>query len=218
MKPSKYLVCGLTVSLLLAMACPMAWASTGSEDALSAMLLEPDDQTISDAAAQKQQLKEEKKKARNHEKFEKRQAKKKAKQSKRQAKAIAHAQKEADKVAKKLANLQPQTVYLFGAGINFLDSVVYVTDFQSLDSLYIEPEGDLREHYAYTADLKFYLESTLGIENETCAVFYMTDEKKATKRYTKMDAKLRKKGFVINRVSRNDFAFTRQDPEPEPQP
>jgi len=161
-------------------------------------------------AAQKQ-AKEEAKKARNHEKFLKKQAKKQAEREKQQAKLVAKSQKEAEKMAKKLAEMKPQTIYIYGAGINFLDSIVYVTDFQQVDSVYIEPDGELRDYYAYTGDLKFFLESRHALENETCAVFYMTNEKKATKRFAKMDKKLRKKGFVINRISRDDFTFTRQD-------
>ena len=157
--------------------------------------------------------KEEAKKARNHEKYLEKQAKKQAKREKEQAKQVARSKKEAEKMAKKLAAMEPQTVWLYGAGMNFLDSVVYVTDFQHIDSVYIEPDGELRDYYAYSGDLKFYLESHYNLENETCAVFYMTDEKKASKRFAKMDKKLRKQGFLINRVSRDDFTFTRQEPE-----
>lgn len=210
MKTFRYIVCGVAFSLFMGAAAPSALAATLTADA-DATELGLRDETH-EADAQKKLAKDEKKKARNHAKFEKRQAKKKAKQEKRQMKAVARARKEADKNAEKLAKLEPQTVYIYGAGINFLDSVVYVTDFQSLDSIYIEPTGELREHYAYTAEWKFYLESMHQLENETCAVFYMDNEKKAVKRYTKMDAKLRKNGFIINRVSRNDFAFTRQEP------
>lgn len=162
-----------------------------------------------DKAARKA-VKEEAKKARNHEKYLQKQAKKQAKREKEQARVIARSKKEAEKMAKKLAAMKPQTVWLYGAGLNFLDSVVYVTDFQHLDSIFIEPDGELRDYYAYSGDLKFYLESHYGLTNETCAVYYMTDEKKATKRFTKMDAKLRKKGFIINRISRDDFSFKRQ--------
>lgn len=169
-----------------------------------------------DKEAQKA-AKEEAKKARNHEKYLKKQAKKKAQREKEQARQVARSQKEAEKMAKKLAAMKPQTVWIYGAGMNFLDSVVYVTDFQHLDSIYIEPDGEMRDYYAYTGNLKFYLESHYGLENETCAVFYMTDEKKATKRFSKMDAKLRKKGFIINRVSRDDFSFKRQDDNSQPQ-
>jgi len=169
---------------------------------------------VADKAALKQ-AKEEAKKARNHEKYLQKQAKKQAKREKEQAKAVAKSQKEAAKMAKKLAEMKPQTVYIYGAGINFLDSVVYVTDFQHIDSVYIEPDGELRDYYAYSGDLKFHLESHYNLENETCAVFYMTDEKKATKRFSKMDAKLRKKGFLINRVSRDEFTFVRQEDKHE---
>lgn len=165
--------------------------------------------------AAKKQAKEEAKKARNHEKYLEKQAKKQAQREKDQARAVAKAQKEAAKMAKKLAEMKPQTVYIYGAGINFLDSVVYVTDFQHIDSVYIEPDGELRDYYAYSGDLKFYLESHYNLENETCAVFYMTDEKKASKRFAKMDAKLRKQGYLINRVSKDDFTFVRQEDKHE---
>lgn len=201
-------------------------AVIGFAPAANALIIQPsvvqaDTVTLSGTDAAKAQkeadkiarkaAKEEAKKARNHEKYLKKQAKKQAKREKEQAKMVARSQKEAEKMAKKLAAMKPQTVWLYGAGMNFLDSVVYVTDFQHLDSVYIEPDGELRDYYAYSGSLKFYLESHYGLENEMCAVFYMTDEKKAVKRFSKMDAKLRKKGFIINRVSRDDFAFERED-------
>ena len=155
--------------------------------------------------------KEEAKKVRKHAKYEAKQAKKQAKKQKEQAKAVARAEKEAQKLADKMAKLQPVRCYLWGAGMNFLDSIVYVTDYQYLDSIYIEPDGQLRDHYAYTAAIKFYVESTFGETNETCAVFYGDDDKKQNSRYQKMLKNMQKKGFVVNVIPKKEFAFTKED-------
>ena len=155
--------------------------------------------------------KEEAKKARKHAKYEAKQTKKQAKKLKEQEKAAARAMKDAQKLADKMAKLEPVRCYMWGAGMNFLDSIVYVTDYQYLDSIYIEPDGQLRDHYAYTAAIKFYVESTFGETNETCAVFYGDKDKKQSSRYQKMLAKMRKEGFVVNIIPKNEFAFTRED-------
>lgn len=155
--------------------------------------------------------KEEAKKARKHVKYEAKQTKKQAKKEKQQAKAAAHAEKEAAKLAEKMAKLEPVRCYLYGAGMNFLDSIVYVSDYQYLDSIYIEPDGQLRDHYAYTAAIKFYIESTFGETNETCAVFYGDNDKKQHARYQKMLKTMQKNGFVVNVIPKNEFAFVRED-------
>lgn len=159
--------------------------------------------------------KEEAKKARRTEKYEKKRAKKLAKEKKRHDKQVAKVRKEQEKYAAKMAAIQPQRVYIFGGGVNFLDSVAFVTELQCIDSLYIEPDGELRESYAYSGQLKFYLESTYELHDETCAVFYELKEKKAVKRLEKMKAKLRKRGYFIHPVMKESFRFTDAS-KPEP--
>lgn len=161
--------------------------------------------------SEKDTLKEDVKKARKHKKYEARQARKQAKQVKRNEKTIAKAEKNAKKLEEKMAKLEPKTVYIYGAGMNFQDSVVYVTDSQKLDSIFIEVDGQLRDHYAYTAALKFYLESHYLLSNETCAVFYGDNAKKAAKRYDQMIKKLQKKNFIVNIVPKSEFAFLPED-------
>lgn len=213
MNMKRYLYLQLFIVATLLMSFPVCSMAEDMPLSSSDMLSSSSSDT-NETTKTKDQLKEEKKKAKNHAKFEKRQAKRQAKQQKRHDKAVARAKKEADKIAEKLAKLEPQRVYFWGAGINFNDSVVYVTEFQHLDSIFIEPTGELREHYSYTSDLNFYLESHYGLQNETCAVYYMADEKKALKRFDKLFAKLQKRGFIINTVSQKEFAFKRPVPEP----
>lgn len=201
-------VAALTLAML-----PMqvdAEASFTAADAPSSAVMAPKKEKT-----EKDIKKEEAKKARKHAKYEAKQAKKQAKKQKQQAKAVAHAEKEAQKLADKMAKLQPVRCYMYGAGMNFLDSIVYVTDYQYLDSIYIEPDGQLRDHYAYTAAIRFYIESTFGENNETCAVFYGDDDKKQNSRYQKMLKKLQKEGFVVNVIPKNEFAFKRQDDNSE---
>lgn len=156
----------------------------------------------------KEKEKEAAKKARKTERYEKKRAKKLEREVKNREKKAEKARKEIAKYEAKMAALQPQRVYLFGGGINFLDSVAFVTDLQYLDSLYIEPDGELRESYAYSGQLKFYLESTYELHDETCAVYYEVKEKKAQKRFEKMKAKLRKRGYFIHPVLKESFQFT----------
>lgn len=211
----KRTVCFSLVATLMLAAMPVqADAVSGplaismSADALSVVVKGPKDKKVK---TEKDIKKEEARKARKQAKYEAKQAKKQAKKQKQQARAVAQAEKEARKLAEKMAKLQPVRCYMYGAGMNFLDSIVYVTDYQYLDSIYIEPDGQLRDHYAYTAAIKFYIESTFGETNETCAVFYGDNDRKQNARYQKMLKNMQKKGFVVNVIPKNEFAFKRED-------
>ena len=201
-KTHKYVFILMSAFLLMSVSMPQtSYAATllvGTES--------PDSLSVAAKEKAKKQ-KEEAKKARKTERYEKKRAKKQAAEAKKREKSVARALKEQAKYEAKLAAMQPQRVYLFGGAINFLDSVAFVTDVQYIDSLYIEPDGELRESYAYSGQLKFYLESTYELKDETCAVYYELKEKKAVKRQEKMKAKLRKRGYFIHPVMKESFQF-----------
>ena len=78
---------------------------------------------------------------------------------------------------KKLKAEEPKRVYMYGVAINFNDSIVHLTDVQHLDSVIINIDGALQNYSSYSQQLKVYLESTLGENNQTCAVIY-SDKKR----------------------------------------
>ena len=112
---------------------------------------------------------------------------------------------------KKERVIEPKRVYLCGVSLNFNDSVVYVTDIQSLDSVIINKEGSLANYSTYSLQMKVYMEGTLGEINQTCAVLYSDDKKNLEKRINRM-----RKHFLANenklfkKVSREAFAFRKE--------
>lgn len=79
------------------------------------------------------------------------------------------------------------TIYMFGVGAAFGDSVVYITDVNRVDSVVYEKKtGYLKDRADYSMQLKEYLEKKLGLERRTCAVFYSDSKAKADKKYQKL--------------------------------
>ena len=104
----------------------------------------------------------------------------------------------------------PQRVWIYGCGVNFLDSVVFVTDIQYVDSAIIDREGQLENSYAYSSDLKFFVESRYAKENEACAVYYSPKLKAVEKRYARMKKRFASKHLVVNMIGGDSFQFTKQ--------
>lgn len=104
----------------------------------------------------------------------------------------------------------PQRVWIYGCAVNFLDSVVFVTDIQYVDSVIIDREGQLENSYAYSSDLKFYVESRYAKENEACAVYYSPKLKAVEKRYARMRKRFTAKRMVVNMIGGDSFHFTKQ--------
>lgn len=79
------------------------------------------------------------------------------------------------------------TIYMFGVGAAFGDSVVYITDVNRVDSVVYEKKtGYLKNRADYSMQLKEYLERKLGLEKRTCAVFYSDSKANADKKYQKL--------------------------------
>lgn len=79
------------------------------------------------------------------------------------------------------------SVYMFGIGAAFGDSLVYITDINKVDSVvYVKKTGYLKDRADYSIQLKEYLEKKLGLEKRTCAVFYSDSKAKLDKKYQKL--------------------------------
>lgn len=100
-------------------------------------------------------------------------------------------------------------VYMFGAGINFADSTVYLTAVQRVDSVPLErSQGFLLNRYAYSDQLGRYLFVNAGKNNETCAVFFDTSRSKVEKQYLRLRRRFQKnKGLRIEEVPGDAFRF-----------
>lgn len=109
---------------------------------------------------------------------------------------------------KKQKTEEPKRVYMYGAAINFNDSVVYLTDVQHLDSITINPDGSIPNYAGYSLQLKVYLEGSMNEINQTCAVIYSDKKKKLEKRYLKMRKKYAAdKSKTLKPIGSGDFAF-----------
>lgn len=92
-----------------------------------------------------------------------------------------------DKPEKDKEKSKTTTIYMFGVGAAFGDSVVYITDVNRVDSVVYEKKtGYLKNRADYSMQLKEYLEKKLGLERRTCAVFYSDSKAKADKKYQKL--------------------------------
>ncbi len=82
---------------------------------------------------------------------------------------------------------QDDVVYVFGVGINFNDSTVYLSDIIPVNYIRLEPKTKFLPHRAeFSLQFREYLEGKLGLVNETTSVFYAVKRKKAEKYYSKL--------------------------------
>lgn len=106
-------------------------------------------------------------------------------------------------------NKRVPKVYAFGYASSFNDSVVYFTNIQEIDSVWINDKNNFlidRANYSY--QLKNYLEST-GLQHRTCIISYALKRKDIEKKYNKLRDKLVKKsGTEIKYIDKESFNFT----------
>ena len=88
------------------------------------------------------------------------------------------------------ANARKQPVphmYMFGFSASFTDTIVYFTNIQQLDSVWVESKNDfLQERESYSQQLRSYLEQKHQMPHRTCVVFYNQKRDKLEKAYQKM--------------------------------
>ena len=86
-------------------------------------------------------------------------------------------------------------VYMYGVSIDFNDSLVYMTDVQSLDSMIINGDGAVQNYSSYSLQLKVFLEGT----------------KKLDKLYAKMRKKyMADKDKVLKQIAKEEFVFRKE--------
>ncbi len=103
----------------------------------------------------------------------------------------------------------PTQLYMFAFGRSFNDSIVYISDLQTVDSTWLDNRhGFLYSRSTYSYQFKNYM-SELGVENPTTCVIFSAKLKKAEKAYLKLKKKYTKTPgeWEVNFVSINDFAF-----------
>ena len=105
-----------------------------------------------------------------------------------------------------------KTVYAFGVSASFVDTLVYYTDIQVLDSAQLDNNGFLKNRELYSYQLKNYLELNKNLQNRTCMIYFSKDKKKLTKELNKVIGKYKKdKNTSLLLIDRKDFEFTKPE-------
>ena len=130
----------------------------------------------------------------------------------KKAKAPALSENKKKKLAAKPLKLKSKvikTIYLYGVGFSAVDSVVYFTDEQRLDSMVIEKKTNFLERRAVLSEqLANYLVS-IGESKYTAAIIYDTNLKKLDKAYLKHAKYYKKQGYTIKPADKSQFSFIR---------
>ncbi|WP_321423907.1 hypothetical protein [uncultured Bacteroides sp.] len=103
-----------------------------------------------------------------------------------------------------------KSVYAFGVSASFVDTVVYYTEVQVLDSVKLK-DGFLPKREAYSAQLKNYLESK-GDANRTCMIYFSESKNNITKEFEKLSDKYKKnKSISFKKIEKAEFQFKKPE-------
>ncbi len=94
--------------------------------------------------------------------------------------------------------------YMFGFVASFNDSIVFFTDIQEVDSVWVsEKKGLLAGRSNYSYQLREFISKNFNMPNRTCIVISDPSRKKVEKKYLKM-----KKIYVEKGANKYDVRYT----------
>lgn len=103
-------------------------------------------------------------------------------------------------------------VYAFGVAASFNDTVVYYTEIQLLDSVFLDKNGFLPDRELYAYQLKNYLEYDMKKMDYTCMIYFSENKNKLLKDANKIKAKYKKTGnIVLLPITVADFTFKKPE-------
>lgn len=111
---------------------------------------------------------------------------------------------------------RPAKIYMFGFASSFNDSIVYLTDIQTVNAYLVNNRTKFlanREDYSY--QLRNYLQSN-GLEAfPTCITMFAENEKDATKKYLKLKERYEKskKKYSIKSLKDSQFKYIPVEPD-----
>ncbi len=111
---------------------------------------------------------------------------------------------------------RPAKIFMFGFASSFNDSIVYLTDIQTVNAYLVNNRTKFlanREDYSY--QLRNYLQSN-GLEAyPTCITMFAENEKDATKKYLKLKERYEKskKKYSIKSLKDSQFKYTPVEPD-----
>ncbi len=107
-------------------------------------------------------------------------------------------------------NYANKPVYMVGVSASFMDTLVYFTDIQLVDSVTLDKDGMLPQRQQYSYQLETYMESH-GLPQRVCFVYFNNKKEKLEKTIKKMKEKYLKGGKSILRQVDEDFKFTKAE-------
>lgn len=112
------------------------------------------------------------------------------------------------KETKKVKEVEPVTVYIWGASMSFSDSIVYFTEIQKLDAVVME-NGFLpyRQYYAY--ELKDHMSFEENMPGRISMIYFDEKLKKLEKKEQKIKKHLMEKENKIIRYLGDKFKFVK---------
>ena len=101
-------------------------------------------------------------------------------------------------------NIMVPKAYMFGFIASFNDSIVFFTDIQEVDSVWVmeKKKTILAGRNNYTAQLRNFFSNSFNLNNRTCVVISDTKRKKVEKKYAKM-----KKQYMVKNAGKYDVHF-----------
>lgn len=109
--------------------------------------------------------------------------------------------------------------YMFGFIANFTDSVVYLTDIQTVDSVWYDDKSKiLLGRSSYSNQLRDYFANKLNKPHRTCVTIFALTRKDAEKKYLKMRKLYTVKyagKYDVRNLNENEFHFTPVNMDPD---
>lgn len=103
---------------------------------------------------------------------------------------------------------EEKVVYAFGVATSFNDTLVYVTEIQTLDSVSLTKSGFLPQRELYSYQLKNYMEDDLGNVDCTCMIYFSGKKKNLEKEAAKIKGKqIKQNKYTIVDIKSADFSF-----------
>lgn len=101
-------------------------------------------------------------------------------------------------------NIMVPKAYMFGFIASFNDSIVFFTDIQEVDSVWVmeKKKSILAGRSSYAAQLRDFFSSGFNLNNRTCVVISGTKRKDVEKKYAKM-----KKQYTVKNANRYDVHY-----------
>jgi hypothetical protein len=102
--------------------------------------------------------------------------------------------------------------YMFGFVASFTDSIVFFTDIQEVDSVWLMPKKNIlagRSNYSY--QLRNFCADSLGFKNRTVVVVSSLKRKDIEKKYAKMKKNYTEKHagkYDVHYIDASEFHFT----------